>query len=118
MSNNIKKAKSNNKNKCSRCLRSTEPDQIYMIDDKPVCSICLYEKATPFNIYPIGLIKNDLELAKTGFGTLGKKGVSCIELLNSQKPFLYKLEDEKRITIVYHSHFSNNRNYELIIKRR
>ena len=90
--------------KCSRCHRTTGPDKIYIIDDNPVCAICLYGKTKPFKIYPIGIVKNALMRAKKGFGTAGKEGMSRIELFESQRPFLYKLEEEKNITIVYYLH--------------
>ena len=46
--------------------------------------------------------------AKTGFGTIGKDEISRIELFESQKPFLYKLEEEQIITIVYYLHETNS----------
>ena len=69
---------------------------------------CVYGKTRPFKIYPIGVVRNCLKRAKTGFATVGKEGVSCIELLDSQKPFLYRIEDEKYITVVYYLHKSNS----------
>jgi len=93
--------------KCSRCHREVGQDEISIIDDKPVCVTCIYGRAKPFKIYPIGLVKNELTRAKKGFGSAGKEGISRIELLESQKPFLYKLEEEKIITIVYYLHEAN-----------
>ena len=98
------KAKTEKYYKCSRCHKKTRQDKIYIIDDNQVCAICLYGKTKPFKIYPIGIVKNTLMRAKKGFGTVGKKEVSRIELFESQKPFLYKLEEEKIITIVYYLH--------------
>ena len=114
MSNNIenikysKKSRAKKQYQCSQCSRTAEQDKIYMIDDELVCSICLYGNAKPFKIYPIGVVSNNLRRAKIGFGTLGKKEISCIELFDSQKPFLYKIEDETQITIVYYLHESKN----------
>lgn len=101
------KAKEKKYYSCLRCHRTVEKDKICIIDNKPVCIVCLYGKTKPFNIYPIGVVKNNLKRAKKGFGIAGKEGVSCIELLESQKPFLYKLEEEKIITIIYYLHEAN-----------
>ena len=98
------KAKTKKYYKCLRCYRKTRQDKICIIDDNSVCAICLYGKTKPFKIYPIGVVKNELTRAKKGFGTAGKEGMSRIELFESQRPFLYKLEEEKNITIVYYLH--------------
>ena len=90
--------------KCSRCHKEAVRGKIYIIDDKPVCVTCVYGKTKPFKVYPIGVVKNELKRAKKGFGTAGKEGISRIELLESQKPFLYKLEEERIITVVYYLH--------------
>jgi len=79
-------------------------DKVCVIDDKPVCATCLYGKVGPFKVYPIGVVRNELTRAKKGFGTVGERGVSRIELFESQRPFLYKLEEEKAITVVYYLH--------------
>lgn len=101
-------AKTENKfSKCSRCLKETVGDELYFIDDKPVCLRCIYGKHKPFKIYPIGIVSNRLKLAKRSFGNIGKKGLSCIKLLDSQKDFLYKIEDEACITVVYYLHKSD-----------
>jgi len=93
--------------KCSRCHRKARQDKICFIDDKPVCLTCMYGKTKPVKIYPIGVVRNGLTRAKEGFGTIGKEGISRIELLKSQEPFLYKLDEEKIITIVYYLHETN-----------
>ena len=98
------KAKKKKYYKCSRCHKEAVHDKICIIDDKPVCVTCVYGKTKPFKIYPIGMVKNELKRAKRGFGTAGKEGISRIELLESQRPFLFKLEEEKIITIVYYLH--------------
>lgn len=93
--------------KCRNCQRNFKENEIFTVDDKHICAYCLYGKTKPLKIYPIGIVKNDLALNGTDFGTSGKKDISCIELLPSQKPFLYKLEDEKYITVVYYLHKSD-----------
>ena len=98
------KAKIKKYYKCSRCYKRSRRDKIYNIDGKPVCAVCVYGKTKPFKIYPIGVVKNELARTKKGFGTSGKEGMSRIELFESQEPFLYKLEEEKFITVVYYLH--------------
>ena len=102
-----KKAKTKKLYRCSRCHRKVREDKVYVIDDKTVCMTCIYGKTKLFKIYPIGVVRNELKRTKTDFGTMGKDGISCIELLDSQKTFLYKIEDEEHITIVYYLHKSN-----------
>ncbi len=94
--------------RCSQCYRQTEQDKICVINSKPVCLICLYGKHKPFKIYPVGVVKNELKRAEKGFGISGKEGISRIELFESQKPFLYKLEEEKIITVIYYLHETNS----------
>ena len=94
--------------KCSRCHRAIGDEKIDIIDDKEVCAACIYGKTKPFRIYPIGVVKNDLRSVKKDFGTVGKKKVSQIELFESQALFLYKLEEEKNITVVYYLHETNS----------
>ena len=90
--------------KCARCASITKKELGTLVDDKFICRKCLYGDLEPFKIYPIGFVKNNLQRCKQGFGTVGKKGLSRIELIESQKRFLYKLEDEKYITVVYYLH--------------
>jgi len=94
--------------RCSRCHRQTEQDRICVIDNKPVCVTCIYGKTKPLKIYPIGVVKNELTRAKKGFGITGKEGISRIVLFESQKPFLYKLEEEKIVTVIYYLHETNS----------
>jgi len=89
---------------CSQCGRKAEQNRIFVIDGKRVCAACLYNGGEAFEIYPIGFVKNSLERAQSAFGTVGKKGVSRIELFESQRPFLYKLEEERYISVVYYLH--------------
>ena len=93
--------------KCSRCYRTVGQGKICNIDGEQVCVTCIYGKHKPFKIYPIGVVKNEFKSAKKGFGTAGKERISRIELLESQRPFLYKLEEEKIITVVYYLHKTN-----------
>ncbi|MBN1664282.1 MAG: hypothetical protein JW943_11835, partial [Deltaproteobacteria bacterium] len=89
-----------NKYACSECGREAEKDRIFEIDGVHICAGCLYDNATPFEIWPIGVVKNKLQRKKAGFGTAGPGNVSRIELVSSQKRFLYQLDEEKYITVV------------------
>ncbi|HET56818.1 MAG TPA: S-adenosylmethionine-dependent methyltransferase [Deltaproteobacteria bacterium] len=92
------------KYECSECDRLAGRTRIFEIDGALVCASCLYGEAAPFEIWPIGVVKNTLQRRRTGFGTCGPDDVSRIELLPSQKRFLYKLDEEKHITVVYYLH--------------
>jgi tRNA (Thr-GGU) A37 N-methylase len=96
----------NSKLECSECHRAVEEQRIFVIDGKYVCDHCLYGDAGPFEIYPIGTVRNGLRRSKLNFGTKGDSGISAIELMPSQKRFMYGLEDEKYITVVYYLHKS------------
>jgi tRNA (Thr-GGU) A37 N-methylase len=64
----------------------------------------MYTGAQPFEIYPIGVVRNNLRRSPHDFGVLGKEDISRIELIPTQINFMYKLEDEKNITVVYYLH--------------
>ncbi len=91
---------------CSKCNQPHE--KMLYIDEKPICITCLYGDIEPVTIYPIGFVKNDQQRAVKGFGLKKKDKTSKIELLESQKPFMYKLEDEKMLTIIYYLHKSGS----------
>ena len=77
-----------NKIICSECGKKS--DDFRIIDGKPICRVCIYQGTEAIPIYPIG------KVVDTG----------RIELLPSQKRFLYKIEAEKHLTIVYYLHKS------------
>jgi len=56
------------------------------------------------NIYPIGVVRTTLRAEEKNLGLKSPEGISCIDLLPSQRRFMYKLEDEKFLTIVYYLH--------------
>jgi tRNA (Thr-GGU) A37 N-methylase len=89
---------------CSICGRTSLEVELCHIDGRQVCVKCLYEDVTPFAIYPIGVVKNSLRRSRKGFGTTGTDRVSQIVLLASQKPFMYRLDEEKYLTVVYYLH--------------
>jgi len=89
---------------CTKC--KSEVNAIYgeRVDNQFICYKCLYRNYEPFKIFPIGFVENQLERANR-FGLKGNKPqISKIHLFESQKPFLYKLEEEKWITVVYYFH--------------
>ena len=90
--------------RCSECGKTFESKKISIIDDRPICLPCIYGRTKPFEIYPIGKVRNKLQKSKKDFGLNGPKGISCIDLIPSQKRFMHRLEDEKFLTIVYYLH--------------
>ena len=92
--------------RCSQCGKRIPGREVCTVDDKQICVRCMYGDAEPFEIYPIGTVKNDLQRSDRDFGVVGKETMSRIELIPSQEPFLYKLEEEEWITVVYYLHES------------
>ncbi|TFF94439.1 MAG: S-adenosylmethionine-dependent methyltransferase [Promethearchaeota archaeon] len=94
---------------CKKCMKESDLSDFEKIDGEYICCSCLYQNSKPFKIYPIGFVSNSLKRGN-GFGLKrgSKSGISKINLFESQKPFLYKLEDEKRITVIYYLHKSKN----------
>lgn len=89
---------------CTKCKKKKRLDQLDKFDDKFICHSCLYENNKPFKIFPIGFVENQLERGE-GFRLKGSRNnVSKIHLFESQLPFLYKLEEDEWITVVYYFH--------------
>ena len=89
---------------CTKCNKEKEADQLDKYDENLICYSCLYQNNKPFKIYPIGFVDNSLERGE-GFGLKGSRNsVSKIRLFESQQPFLYKLEEDEWITVVYYFH--------------
>ena len=81
-----------------------EAPQLEKVDGDFICFSCLYENCKPFKLFPIGFVENHLERGN-GFGLKGNRTqISKIHLFKSQLPFLYKLEDERWITVVFYLH--------------
>ena len=95
-----------NRQKCSDCGQWFEGRKLCFIEETPFCIKCMYGDTKPFEIYPIGTVRNKLGRDVTKqFGRTGDaKEESRIELLPSQKPFMYRLEEEDYLTIVYYLH--------------
>ena len=89
---------------CTRCKKENAPSNLEKIDGESICYSCLYENNRPFEIFPIGFVENELTRGQ-GFGLKGKRRqISKIRLFDSQRPFLYRLEEEKWITVVFYFH--------------
>lgn len=73
-----------------------------------MCCKCLFGDVSPLNIYPIGIVKNNLKRDNSQFGRTGSDVISKIELLPSQKQFMSGLDEEPAITIVYYLHKSRS----------
>jgi len=89
---------------CSECGQTVNKSKICIIDEKAVCFTCIYGDSTPFVIYPIGNVRTKLGSRETSHLPGDPKGISCIDLFPSQKRFLYKLEEETSLLIVYYLH--------------
>ena len=87
----------NKKIYCSECKREIKDGHSFFIDAQPVCYKCLFGKVEPVMIYPIGKINK-----------INTDGTSRIDLFSYQQRFMYKLEEEKWITIVYYLHEVNS----------
>ena len=93
---------------CADCNTVCNDKDMFTIDDRKVCRKCLFGEQTPICIYPIGIVHNDLERDHTPFGRTGRRTISRIELFNSQKQFMYGLDQETDITIIYYLHESRS----------
>ncbi|MGV9171300.1 MAG: TrmO family methyltransferase domain-containing protein [Promethearchaeia archaeon] len=93
---------------CIQCKEEKEEDQIELIDGQYICHMCLYNNHSPYKIYPIGFVDNELARGER-FGLKGStRDISKIHLFSSQRPFLYKLDEEKWITLVFYFHQQRN----------
>jgi tRNA (Thr-GGU) A37 N-methylase len=89
---------------CSECGQRVKKNKACIIDDEAVCYKCMYGDITPFDLYPIGSVRTKLGSKETSNFPADPNGISCIDLFPSQKRFLYKLEEESSLLIVYYLH--------------
>jgi tRNA (Thr-GGU) A37 N-methylase len=89
---------------CSHCGNAVPTDQLFLVDDNPVCAGCLFKNTAPFPIYPIGYVENpDFPDPDTPPDIL--RSQTCrIRLFASQKPFCQGLEDETAVTVLFIFH--------------
>ena len=90
--------------RCSECGEICSEEDAFVIDNAPVCRHCLFGDVPHVRIYPIGVVRNTQERGATDFGLRNHASTSRIELLPSQKRFMYKLEEEERLTVIYYLH--------------
>lgn len=89
---------------CTKCKKEMDLSHLEKVDDSFICHSCLYQNYKPFKIFPIGFVENQSERGER-FGLKGNTTqISKIRLFKTQRLFLYKLEDEKWITVVYYFH--------------
>ena len=82
---------------CSECNGKIEEDNFFFVDGQPVCYYCLFGEIEPIPIYPIGQV-----IEKT------TEGISRIDLFPYQQKFMYRLNEEERITVIYYLHEINS----------
>lgn len=81
----------NKKIYCWECKKEIKDGHSFFVDDQPVCYECLFGKVEPVMIYPIGKVSQ-----------IDADGISRIDLFPYQQRFMYKLEEEEWLTIVYY----------------
>ncbi|MEA2022386.1 MAG: TrmO family methyltransferase [Candidatus Caldatribacteriota bacterium] len=87
----------NKKIYCSECKREIKDGHSFFVNGLQVCYECLFGKVKPVMIYPIGKVNQ-----------VNSNGISRIDLFPYKQRFMYKLEEEKWITIVYYLHKVNS----------
>ncbi len=78
---------------CVECDEEIRDNQFFYIDEKPVCYKCLFGEVEPLSIYPIGFVKSNEPW-----------GEAVITLHPQQMRFMYKLEEEEEICVVFYFH--------------
>jgi len=81
---------------CSECQREIKGNNFFFIDGQPVCYHCLYGEVEPISIYPIGKVSEK-----------SAEGISRIDLFPYQQKFMYRLDEEDRISVIYYLHEIN-----------
>lgn len=98
----------NDGEQCDKCGKLLPKSKLCIVDDCHICARCMYGNTESVEIYPIGIVRNDLKRGGTDFRITRKGMTSRIQLIPSQKPFMYRIEDEKFLTIVYYLHQSQS----------
>jgi tRNA (adenine37-N6)-methyltransferase len=101
---------------CSECGNPADSNQLIIIDERPICVTCLYGDAEPYKIYPIGVVRTTLRTEEKDLALKNPEEISCVDLLPSQKRFMYRLEEEELLTIVYYLH--KTRSVKSVFHRR
>ena len=84
---------------CRICGRAIWDENTFTVDGKTVCTHCLFGDAEPVAIYPIGTVRRDTPPGKRVAADADE--LCRIELHPGQRPFLYALDEEPRLTVVY-----------------
>ena len=93
---------------CSECGKRANKNKVFIVDEQPICFTCMYGDTKPVEIYPIGEVTTDLKPDETDDFSADPTDISRIDLLPSQERFMYKLEEEKFLLIVYYLHEVNS----------
>lgn len=97
---------SSSRYRCAQCGCACDEEDLFTIDGDRICRRCIFGDVRPAKIYPIGFVSNDLRRDSSDFGLSGEGRISKIKLFSSQKRFMYRLEDEEFLTVVYYFHKS------------
>ena len=106
--NSIMESKTIRTSHCAECNTAYNNNDLFTIDNRQICSKCLFGEVSPFTIYPIGFVHSNFERNSKPFGRTGTGLTSQIELIPSQKQFMSGLDEESEITIVYYLHKSRS----------
>lgn len=109
-------AMNENSQQCSNCGERFEEKELLFIDDSPCCTRCMYGGVKPVEIYPIGFVRSKMKTHQDRGPVATAKDEAQIELAALQKPFMYKLEEEEYLTIVYYFHKTEPR--KSVVRRR
>lgn len=94
--------------RCTECGVQKEKTEICLIDDKPICLTCVYGHSEPLKIYPIGSVRTHLLAPEKSDLPPDISDISCIDLLPSQQRFMYRLDEESSLLIVYYFHLTDS----------
>lgn len=98
------------KQKCSSCGERLEEKKLLSVDGSWRCTRCMYGDVEPAEIYPIGVVRSKMKAPQDRGRIADAMDEVMIELAPAQKPFMYKLEEEEYLTIVFYFHKTRPRN--------
>ncbi|HMB01774.1 MAG TPA: TrmO family methyltransferase [Spirochaetota bacterium] len=90
--------------RCVLCQKIVPEKQLFQIDGKYMCTACLFDGQDKLPLYPIGYIKNRQSRDSSAFGLEERQQLSHLILFKHQQRFMYKLEEERYLTIIYYLH--------------
>lgn len=89
---------------CTQCLKPVTEPGAFFVDGELVCPRCLFGDAEPVCIHPIGVVRRDDDLPESAKPGEFKKEVCRVELAPGQERFLYRLDEEEELDIVFYLH--------------